>query len=305
MKNTSIKRIKIAVLVIWLLAAAMVLSVVVSLAAYTSQGFKKGVATVTSSPARFSSDLLGQVSQSAPESDYTTTTPSVTTGGDTSTIAFNVYNYPPNLPGSYNEKDVEYTLEVTIRGATDYAQFRVDGTLFSTETLTTGSYKLARGAANHQPHTITMPTDLVGSVSFVVIAKPTAATANAVNQMWLAAKVHPTSSSGGTVTANDWKGHLVDNTANAQVKDYDAINYEIYGTGKGSLTLTWPNSLEIDKHFLNEKSLTATSDTTNNTQSVTISVDASDWDSRTIQFYYTNGPLTDWPAITYTFVPTP
>ena len=49
----------------------------------------------------------------------------------------------------------------------------------------------------------------------------------------------------------NWTGHFLDSTTDRIPNAYDAFNYEISGNGAGTVTMTWPESLQLSKWATN------------------------------------------------------
>jgi hypothetical protein len=298
------------------------LLIAVSVAVYTNQGYKKGVAITTESEAMFSSSMLKQISISniTDENNYATSDVITGTAEDETRVnfSFEVYNYAPNTPTRVNPADIIYDLTVTLTGSniTNTSNYSVknednDATGFAGSTCTISNLSLRRGVVSVNRFTVTMPKqDVTAGVKFAIKAVPHDSSRGVVNDMGLAIVVTPVFIDDTPAAMNSWSGRWVEKTFSAtkslKPSECSAFNYEISGVGKGKLTLEWPDALEIDPFFLESIGISESSG-----NSVTFPVDSSQQAAYTIRFYrtgtefsspYAEDSFTDWPSIT-TFVP--
>ena len=89
-----------------------------------------------------------------------------------------------------------------------------------------------------------IPVDLKDKVKIQVVAEPSEGSKETVNRQKLAAVF----SFADYEAVKSWTGHFLDSQANGRTPDdYDAFNYEISGNGAGTVTMTWPESLQLSK----------------------------------------------------------
>ena len=90
-------------------------------------------------------------------------------------------------------------------------------------------------------------------IEIQIVAEPTSESAEAVNSQKLAAVI----SFADYESVKSWTGHFLDSQANGRTPDdYDAFNYEISGNGAGTVTMTWPESLQLSKWTTDGKQVT-------------------------------------------------
>lgn len=305
-----------------LLAAVAVLATALTLAAYTNQGYKKGVATSTKVDIPFSSDLLLQVGQTEAADTYSDFYQDFTPNAaePAQNLAINIYNYVPNTPAKISTNDITYTLRVTVNAPSGYtpaAGYQLDGAAF-TASAASAAITLPRNVSAAHQHTITIPYKDIGQVTLTVTATPDVASSNALGNKMLARLIRTRFHSDSTDAANVWSGLLTDRPGStaaaptAAPSGFDAFNYEISGIGKGSVTLAWPvDKLEIDPYFLADTTVHFTDKTAPG--QITFTVDAAEWNYRSIQFYRKASPSSgetwdQWQTagtgITFTFTPT-
>lgn len=291
------------------------LLIAVSVAVYTNQGYKKGVAITADSDAMFSSNLLEQIPEGNADNQgvYQTKDASALLGTDTEMVSFSfeIYNYAPNAPNRVNPIDIIYDLTVSIVSSDSTMTkegFSVkpnedDPVYFSENECIIEGLKLARPNVSTHSFTVNMPKAAVDKfVQFAIKAVPQSESLKATNNMGLAIIVTPVLSTGGTPEVIGWSGHWVEKTlagsttSNLKPSDCDAFNYELSGTGQGTVTLTWPPALSIDPIFLDE-----VVETQNNNNSISFQVNSNEKAVYKIRFYRTGESFpTEYPEGTFT-----
>ena len=89
-------------------------------------------------------------------------------------------------------------------------------------------------------------------------------------------------------SVKSWTGHFLDSQANGRTPaNYDAFNYEISGNGAGTVTMTWPASLQLSKWTTNGKQVTG---------SYSFEVDGA---TTAVQFQFYRNPENKIDAITW------
>ena len=95
--------------------------------------------------------------------------------------------------------------------------------------------------------------ELKNKIEIQIVVEPTSESEEAVNSQKLAAVI----SFADYESVKSWTGHFLDSQANGRTPaDYDAFNYEISGNGAGTVTMTWPESLQLSKWTTNGKQVT-------------------------------------------------
>lgn len=295
---------------------ALIVFITASVAIYTNQGYKKGVAITADSVAMFSSNRLDQISKDDTGAGFSKKDVAVQDAeNETVNFSFAIYNYAPNTPTRINPNDITYDLTATwsgnagSEGLNGFQMQQQGGTVqdFTEKSCVISDLRLTHGVRSSHTFTVTMPkAALNAGVKFTIKAMPQAGSYSAVNNKALAVILTPYQSSEVTLVTNNWTGHWVEKTyADTQTglkpSDCAAFNYEISGSGKGTITLTCPAGLEIDAEFLKKHGLVA-GDT------VTFLVDSATESLYTIRFYrtgdtlvYSEDSFNEWPRIdTYT-----
>lgn len=251
MKEQLWKWIKRYGVTVWLTVAAIALLVSVSYAAYINLDIAKWVVSTGSgaNSVRFSSNYLYAVNSD--ETSYSTRKITPKTENDTAKFTVEVCNYIYGNPTAVNGKDITYTLTARlvpvgetlpdgITGITvNETQFDASGT------WTSENKKMNAKTATTDRYQFSMPESMKNLVSIEIVAEPDEASYSATNQKKLAAKIVFKDAS----LTNNWDGKFIDESEGRQPTDYDGFNYEISGSGKGTVTITWDDILEISHWF--------------------------------------------------------
>lgn len=259
MKEKLWKWIKRYGVTVWLVTAAIALLVSVSYAAYINLDIAKWVVSTGSggNSVRFSSNYLYAVD--ANEENYSTRriTPKTETaenGTAVSKFTVEVCNYIYGNTAAVNSKDIGYTLKATLLpiggGAlpTGVERITVNETAFNANgELSIPTQLPAKEPTSHK-YLFTIPEDLAEQVSIEIVAEPQSDTDYlATNQKKLAAEITFRDAS----VADNWRGKFVDKRGDRSPTQYDGFNYEISGSGKGTVTVTWNESILEISHWLN------------------------------------------------------
>lgn len=261
MKDKIWKWMKYKWAVVCFVIAVILIAVSGSLAAYTSfNSVKRVVSTGKRSDTMFGSNYLTLVDLGDNENQYTTKRISPTEvidheGNITGyTFTVQVCNYVYGNETTYNPKNITYTLTVGVKALdggdlpANINDIEVNDQSFSSNPLSLNG-SLSGERANADPYIFVIPKDLKNRIKIQIVATPNDASKNAVNNQKLA----------GVITFSDleltknWKGHFIDDSEKHIPDQYDAFNYEIYGNGAGTVTLTWPVSLQISKWFIEDR----------------------------------------------------
>ena len=284
-----------------LLAAVLLLCISGTLMAYTNFNSVRRLVSVNSdSNVLFYSNLLYAEPESTDESDYRTKKLTLTENKFT----LNIYNHFPGDTATFNDQDITYTLKCTLLSdSNNGAGFSVDDTAFSESDGTFGvelpNQTLAGNKTSMKSYSIAIPDLETDIIRIRIEAIPEGASYAATKHYKLAAVVLH-----GELAAEDqWTGRLIDQKEGRSPADYDGFNYEISGTGIGTVTLTWDESrLKLDPWFQDAVNGTL-SDSGN---SLTFSVGGADQPSAyQLQFYWASqNRVSDWkdmPTITVAF----
>ena len=258
MKEKLWKWIKRYGVTVWLVTAAIALLASVSYAAYITLDISKHVVSTGSggNSVRFSSNYLYAVD--ANEENYSTRriTPKTETAEDGSTVSkftVEVCNYIYGNLAAVNSRNIAYNLKATLlpidgtlpEGIQNIA---VNGTLFNANgELSIPNRLPAKNATSHN-YSFSIPSDLAEKISIEIVAEPQSDTDYlATNQKKLAAEITFRDAS----VADNWRGKFIDQRGVRLPTQYDGFNYEISGSGKGTVTVTWNESILEISHWLN------------------------------------------------------
>lgn len=226
-----------------------------SFAAYTNfNSVKRVVSTGTQSDALFGSNYLPLVS--SVDEEYSVKRISLAEEDDNYyTFTVVVCNYTWGDSMSYNPKDITYNVTAQIVASDggelpDISSVTMNDMNFSeTGLCVLENEKLATGDSNMKEYRFKLPKSLKNTVRIQMVAEATPESMDAVNSQKLAAIL----SFADYEITKSWSGHFIDSRSSLDPKDYDAFNYEIYGNGAGTVTITWPDSLQLSKWSTNGK----------------------------------------------------
>lgn len=225
-----------------------------SFAAYTSfNSVKRVVSTGTQSDTMFSSNYLSQLNLD--DVNYPVKRISLAEKDGTCTFVVQVCNYIWGDSKRYNLKDITYKVTAQLYAMdggklpdniTDIiTDIKMNNKPFDKNgTCTLENQELKTGSAKKNEYRFVIPVDLKDRVKIQVVAEPSEESKETVNRQKLAAVF----SFADYEAVKSWTGHFLDSQANGRTPaDYDAFNYEISGNGAGTVTMTWPESLQLSK----------------------------------------------------------
>ena len=294
MKEKFVKGLKKYWLVIWIVAAVAALSTIGVLAAYTSiSSVKRVVSTQKGVGNLFSSNYLTETNNgSAPLRNVTFSSEDADP-----IVTVSICNFPQTRV-KYNDKDITYTLTVTLVDSNgkeiDDAEFDKYSVTFGGETtkfssdgksITYQDKVLSTGGFSYDDFILNFDkSQLTSSNVFMkLVAEPTdPSDLPTLSAIIGVSYVKPYSAS--------WMGQFTDNTANPS--DLDGFNYRLSGSGAGTITLSWDTKyIEISKWFLEENSSILTYDKSSlSVASIELKVDSSKQNQYDIQFYRKQAP---------------
>ena len=226
-----------------LVIAALVFGIRLTYSAFSANDHLKAVAVTGTSQSLFASDVLAPYSTTpdAPAAKSVV----VDTSDDTCSFTFRVYNCMLGDQNVFNEKDVEYTLNVnasSIKGE----QIDASNWSISSEPKETGNTVLLPGTqAKIVTYTVKFKKELLNNIKFAISANVNQANSPGTNLACLAATVTPAERS--EVKSASVTGAWADTD---DVSKYAAYNYRVSVTGKEQMvTLTWGANVELDPHF--------------------------------------------------------
>lgn len=236
----------------------LILIVSGSFAAYTSfNSVKRVVSTERRSDTMFGSNYLTLLNLT--DNNYSIRRITLSEEGDKNTFTVKVCNYAWGDKSLYNTKDIMYTVQaklIAMDGGNlpeSIAQIKINDTGFNANgecELT--NQELKTGKARENTYIFELPAELKNKIEIQIVAEPTDESAEAVNSQKLAVVI----SFADYESVKSWTGHFLDSQTGRTPADYDAFNYEISGNGAGTVTMTWPASLQLSKWTTNGKQVT-------------------------------------------------
>ena len=237
----------------------LILIVSGSFAAYTSfNSVKRVVSTERRSDTMFGSNYLTLLNLT--DNNYSIRRITLSEEDDKNTFTVKVCNYAWGDEFLYNTKDITYTVQANLiamdggKLPESITKIRINDTTFNANgecTLT--SQDLKAGKARENTYRFELPAELKNKIEIQIVVEPVSESVEAVNSQKLAAVI----SFADYESVKSWTGHFLDSQANGRTPaDYDAFNYEISGNGAGTVTMTWPESLQLSKWTTNGKQVT-------------------------------------------------
>lgn len=225
-----------------LVIAALVFGIRLTYSAFSANDHLKAVAVTGTSQSLFASDVLAPYS----------TTPNppaaksvvVDTSGETCSFTFRVYNCMLDDRNVFNDKEVEYKLDVK---ANDINGGAIDsGWRLSSVPEETGETVVLPGTqAKIVTYTVSFDKRLLNDIKFAISANVVKDKSPGTNLTCLAATVTPAERS--EVKSASVTGEWADK---GNVGEYAAYNYRVSVTGKQqTVALTWGENVELDPHF--------------------------------------------------------
>ena len=237
----------------------LILIVSGSFAAYTSfNSVKRVVSTERRSDTMFGSNYLTLLNLT--DNNYSIRRITLSEEDGKNTFTVKVCNYAWGDESLYNTKDITYTVQANLiamdggKLPESIANISINAIPFNAN----GEWELTKqelraGKARENTYRFELPAKLKNKIEIQIVVKPTSESEEAVNSQKLAAVI----SFADYESVKSWTGHFLDSQANGRTPaDYDAFNYEISGNGAGTVTMTWPESLQLSKWTTNGKQVT-------------------------------------------------
>lgn len=259
-----------------LVIAALVFGVRLTYSAFSANDHLKAVAVTGTSQSLFASDVLAPYS-AAPETPAAKSVV-VDTSGETCSFTFRVYNCMLDDRNVFNDKEVEYKLDVK---ASDINGGAIDsGWRLSSVPEEKGETVVLPGTqAKIVTYTVSFDKKLLNSIKFAISANVVKDKSPGTNLTCLAATVTPAERS--EVKSASVTGEWADK---GNVGEYAAYNYRVSVTGKQqTVALTWGENVELDPHFAGNHA-GCTIDDAKRTATFTMSPG-----SEIVSFYWTGG----------------
>lgn len=256
---------------------------------------KRVIAAYESGGLQFSSNYLMPGSE-APKTIYMT---DATASG----AAFNVTvcNYPQKNPMSVYEQDIHYVIEAEVVDVSGGSPVRVtDSAIYPDIRFIDMNNKIAGGFAytsdtltggvrDSDEYKVYLPIEMT---NYPYLYLRVTATPDHNLQGLQPLSLMFNIAQATQRVALVWEIEATDDT-NQDVNEFSGFNYRVYGTGRGTVTLNWPDDkLIISEVFERVVSSTASGG------SITFEVDADNRNSYDIQFYpIGKGAVTSWDEI--------
>lgn len=280
-------------LLLLLVLVCLVLLITGTYAAYTNTAYVKRVVTtgIDTNAVPFSSNYLYEHSSGT----YIRHIITVPKNGSTP-VDIAICNYPFKDSTRFNDKQISYTLAFSVVDKNG----NTPNDPPSTSDFPAGSFTLQGGQISINTHTITFTHEQVSTFKDCLIRITAASNGGLDTPTVLAAEFELITASGMT---SEWRGHFTDAESPAQL---DAFNYEVSGSAKGRITITWDNSyVTLSKWFkedLSKENLNPQSG--NNSISFDVGGEGKPT-SYLMQFYRLRGRSAgdELPYIDITFVP--
>lgn len=258
-----------------LVIAALVFGLRLTYSAFSANDHLKAVAVTGTSQSLFASDVLAPYSEKPAEPAAKSVV--VDTSGDTCSFTFRVYNCMLDDTNVFNDKEVDYTLDVqafSTNGGTSITSGWSINPAAGTVTLPGTQAKIVT-------YTVTFNKALLNNIKFKIFANVVPDKSPGTNLACLAAAVTPAERA--AVESASVTGSWADSGA---VGDYAAYNYRINVTGKQqTVTLKWGEKVELDPHFAtNHADANCTVNTDERTATFTMSPG-----SEIVNFYWVGG----------------
>lgn len=258
-----------------LVIAALVCGIRLTYSAFSANDHLKAVAVTGTSQSLFASDVLAPYSEKPAEPAAKSVV--VDTSGDRCSFTFRVYNCMLDDMNVFNDKEVDYTLDVqafSTNGGTSITSGWSINPAAGTVTLPGTQAKIVT-------YTVTFNKALLNNIKFKIFANVVPDKSPGTNLACLAAAVTPAERA--AVESASVTGSWADSGA---VGDYAAYNYRINVTGKQqTVTLTWGEKVELDPHFAtNHADANCTVNTDERTATFTMSSG-----SEIVNFYWVGG----------------
>ena len=229
-----------------------------SFAAYTSfNSVKRVVSTERRSDTMFGSNYLTLLNLTDNNYSIRRITLSEETGKNTFMVK--VCNYAWGDESLYNTKDITYTVKanlIAMDGGNlpeSITKIKINDTPFNDNgECELPKQELEEGKARENTYRFELPAELKNKIEIQIVAEPTKESEEAVNSQKLAAVI----SFADYESVKSWTGHFLDSQAGRKPADYDAFNYEISGNGAGTVTMTWPEDLQLSKWTTGGKQMT-------------------------------------------------
>lgn len=226
-----------------LVIAALVFGVRLTYSAFSANDHLKAVAVTGTSQSLFASDVLAPYSEKPAEPMAKSVV--VDTSDNRSSFTFRVYNCMLDDQNVFNDKEVNYTLNVDASGIKGEQINRSDWSISSEPEEKDETVLLPGTRAKIVTYTVSFKQELLNNIKFTISANVVPDTSPGTNLACLAASITPAERP--VVESASVTGAWADT---GDVSKYAAYNYRVSVTGKKQeVTLTWGANVELDPHF--------------------------------------------------------
>ena len=222
-----------------LVIAALVFGIRLTYSAFSANDHLKAVAVTGTSQSLFASDVLAPYSETPAEPAAKSVV--VDTSGDRCSFTFRVYNCMLDDTNVFNDKEVDYTLDIQAFSTNEGASITSGWSI----NPAAGTVTLPGTQAKIVTYKVSFDKALLNNIKFKIFANVVPNKSPGTNLACLAAAVTPAERA--AVESASVTGSWADSGA---VGDYAAYNYRINVTGKQqTVTLKWGEKVELDPHF--------------------------------------------------------
>lgn len=279
-------------LLILLVLACLILLATGTYAAYTDTAYARRVVTtgIETDLLPFSSNYLYEHSNG-----YTRHTIVASQNADTK-LYLTVCNYPQKDNTKFSTSDIAYLLDITVVDKDG----KPTGVEAPTVSPLPGAYTLKGGQTSTDIFAITFPKERSGEFMNRFVRVTATSTSGLSPERELAAEFELVAAS---ALSGEWTGRFTDDK---NPPELDAFNYEVSGTGKGTLTVSWDNTYVTLSRWCRD--LAPYSAVNSEDNSISFSVGGENQPtSYLLQFYRLKPRTTDdeWPNIVTSWTKAP
>ena len=245
-RKTSKNRI-MTLTIVMLCLLAIAIGLYKSIAAYITVSNMKAVASTNENEDLFNSNYLYGYRSSGFSLETRSIEFNPPDGQETVTFVLKIFNHNKEDVNIVNPNSVKYNLTIEVHPPNGVDGYTISNTTRNGSIFTHEGATLQGRTANSNSYIITMPSNDLGKVSFVVKAIVDRSGVNAGTDLYaLAARLEPCRNA--SVASPSVEGRLVES---GSINYYAAFNYEVtVGGAESRVKLTWnSNYVEIDPFF--------------------------------------------------------
>ena len=280
--------VKTKLLAIAVLLTFIFLSCGITLAAYVSRSYVKGVATTPKYGFELSSDYLSVVPKNSRKDSYPVRKIMFEKKADNDDTSYKfTFSVSNSGSGTISEKEIGYHLIMS--DLPEGADVEYDGKSIVTQVKTEVGYpskKMPAYSSVTHTYTVTIPKSSLTTAQEITV-KVIPDDESAISGYILAAKIQPSIT--GKVASFSHSGVLTDSVNDGNINNYSAFNYQISVINAGAnrpMKLTWNKDvIELDPLFINYLKDNKGIDVEQVRQNGEVIFSMSDNESYLIQFY--------------------